>query len=321
MKSFLGDKRRLWLIIPLILLALVPLGGSSYLDFLLAMAMVYAIWCLGYNFLLGYTGLLSFGHGAYFGLGAYTVAMLTTKYGITSLPVVLVAAILVSTVMGALIGYICVRYTADYFALLTLAFSQLFYALIFKFYKWTGGDDGIHVTPPSIGGFELNPIHHPAAYYLFTFIVFTIMLLLGWRIASSPFGISLQAIRDSTVKAESLGIPVRRYKWYAFILSALFSGVAGALYAPLFGHVVPDLFSFLFCGEVLFATLLGGYTVYWGPVLGAFVFVVARSYITSFTIYWPFVLGILLIGVALFFPHGIAGAIRSLYMKRMGGGR
>ncbi len=300
---------------PLVILALIPLGKSSYIDFLVAMAMVYAMWCLGYNFLLGYTGLLSFGHGAYFGFGAYTVAMLTTKFHITNFPLVFAAAVGVSGFMGMLIGWICVRYTADYFALLTLAFSQLFYALIFKFYKWTGGDDGIHVTSPTIGGYQVNPISHPAGYYYITFIAFLALLFVGWRIANSPFGVSLRAIRDSSVKAESLGIPVRRYKWYAFIISALFSGAAGGLYAPLFGHVVPDLFSFLFCGEVLFATLLGGYTAYWGPVIGAFVFVVARSYITSMTVYWPFVLGVMLVCVALFFPTGIAGAIKSRLLR------
>ena len=297
----------------------IPLFGSRYIDFLFSMALIYAIWALGYNFLLGYTGLLSFGHGAYFGLGAYTVALLIARYSIDSLPIVFLSAIAVSTLFGAIIGYLCIRHVETFFALLTLAFSQLFYALTFKFYKWTGGSDGLHVDPPRIyGDLRLDPIYHPDLYYYFTLAIFLILFYIGWRIVNSPFGLALKSIRENPLKAEMMGIPVNRFKWYAFILSALYSGIAGALYAPLFSHVVPDLFHFSFSGEVLFATLLGGSQTYWGPVIGAFIFVIARSYITALTIYWPFVLGCLLAAVALLFPRGVAGAIEVIMSKYLG---
>jgi len=273
------------------------------------MALVYSIWALGYNLLLGYTGLLSFGHGAYFGLGAYTVAILTTRYSIQSLPVVLGTAILVSTFFGTIIGYLCARHVAKYFALLTLAFSQLFYALTFKLYKWTGGSDGIGVKPLKLLGLEFSGIGDTVSYYYLVLLFFLLSLYTSWRIVNSPFGKALQAIRDNPLKAESIGIPVKRYKWYAFIVSTVYSGLAGALYAPLFGHVVPDLFHFSFSGEVLFATLLGGHRIFIGPVIGAIVFTIARSYITAVTIYWPLVLGLLLVIVALFFPHGVIGTL------------
>ncbi|HIQ03347.1 MAG TPA: branched-chain amino acid ABC transporter permease [Desulfurococcales archaeon] len=293
----------------ILLLLSIPLAGSSYLNFLACMALVYSIWALGYNLLLGYTGLLSFGHGAYFGLGAYTVAILTTRYSIQSLPVVLGTAILVSTFFGTIIGYLCARHVAKYFALLTLAFSQLFYALTFKLYKWTGGSDGIGVKPLKLLGLEFSGIGDTVSYYYLVLLFFLLSLYTSWRIVNSPFGKALQAIRDNPLKAESIGIPVKRYKWYAFIVSTVYSGLAGALYAPLFGHVVPDLFHFSFSGEVLFATLLGGHRIFIGPVIGAIVFTIARSYITAVTIYWPLVLGLLLVIVALFFPHGVIGTL------------
>lgn len=293
----------------ILLLLSIPLAGSSYLNFLACMALVYSIWALGYNLLLGYTGLLSFGHGAYFGLGAYTVAILTTRYSIQSLPVVLGTAILVSTFFGTIIGYLCARHVAKYFALLTLAFSQLFYALTFKLYKWTGGSDGIGVKPLKLLGLEFSGVGDTVSYYYLVLLFFLLSLYTSWRIVNSPFGKALQAIRDNPLKAESIGIPVKRYKWYAFIVSTVYSGLAGALYAPLFGHVVPDLFHFSFSGEVLFATLLGGHRIFIGPVIGAIVFTIARSYITAVTIYWPLVLGLLLVIVALFFPHGVIGTL------------
>jgi len=309
--SFIG------IIVSLVGLFCIPMLGSSYYDFLFSLALIYSIWALGYNLLFGYTGLLSFGHGAFFGLGAYTVAMLVTKFSFKPFLPVIGIAVLVTTFLGAIIGYLCVRYTEVYFALLTLAFSMFFYALVFKLYYWTGGSDGIGVRPPDLFGLRFSAIEYPAYYYYITLVFFLISVYIGWRIVNSPFGKALQAIRDNPLKAEAIGIPVRRYKWYAFIISTAYSGLAGALYAPLFGHVVPDLFHFSLAGEVLFATLLGGYTTFLGPIIGGIVFTVAKRYITAVTIYWPLVLGALLVAVTLFFPQGIVGTIYSL-LRRTG---
>lgn len=313
MKIFLKNKiKRIFLIICFILLSIVPLIGSPYLDFLTSMALIYAIWALGYNFLLGYTGLLSFGHAAYFGLGAYTVAFILTKFSINSFPIAILAAIIISALAGIAIGFLCVRYTAIHFALLSLAFGQFFYALCFKFYHITGGSDGMHVETPFLFNFNLNAIHNPIGYYYFTLFFFLIAVYTAWRIVNSPFGKILQAIRENTLRVEFIGEPTRRYKWYSFILSAIYSGLAGALYAPLFGHVVPDLFHWGFGGEVLFATLLGGYRTFIGPIVGSIIFAFSRSYITALTIYWPLVLGTLIATIALLFPSGIVGTIEKI---------
>ncbi|MEM3406415.1 MAG: branched-chain amino acid ABC transporter permease [Nitrososphaerota archaeon] len=316
MKIISKDKlKNLSIIICLIILLIVPLVGSSYLDFLTSMALIYAIWALGYNFLLGYTGLLSFGHAAYFGLGAYTVAFLLTKFSINSFLISILAAILVSALAGMAIGFLCIRYTRIYFALLSLAFGQFFYALCFKLYHITGGSDGMHVATPYLFNINLNAIQNPIGYYYFTLFFFIIAIYAAWRIVNSPFGKILQAIRENTIRVEFIGESTRRYKWYSFILSAIYSGLAGALYAPLFGHVVPDLFHWSFGGEVLFVTLLGGYRTFIGPVVGSIVFSFSRSYITAFMIYWPLVLGSLIAIIALLFPNGIVGTIEKVFKK------
>ncbi len=296
--------KKIFLIISTSIFLIIPLIGSPYLDFLISMALVYAIWALGYNFLYGYTGLLSFGHAAYFGIGAYTVAFILTKFSINSFLIAILAAIAISTLSGILIGYLCVRYTAIYFALLTLAFAQFFYALCFRFYYITGGSDGMHVSTPYLFNFNLSAIENPIGYYYFTLFFFFIAVYVAWRIINSPFGKILQAIKENTIRVEFIGVSTRKYKWYSFILSTMYSGLAGALYAPLFGHVVPDLF--IISAEVLFATLLGG-TTFIGPILGSIVFICARSYISAFTIYWPFILGSLIVAFTLLFPSGIVG--------------
>lgn len=297
-------------------LAITPFFASNYMLFLISLALCYAIWAMGYNVLLGYTGLLSFGHAAYFGVGAYTVAMLSRKLGITELAVLVPAGVAVAALVGAAIGYLCVRYTAIYFALLTLAFGQFIYALVFKFYQWTGGSDGLSVAMPEVLGVKLLL----KTYYFVVLVAFTLTVLTLWRVLNSPFGKALQALRDSPARAEFLGIDVKKCRWLAFIVSATFSGLGGALYAPLMGHVTPDILYWTFSGEVLFATLLGGFRYFAGPAIGAVIFVILRSYVVSLTIYWPAFLGATLVVMTLGFRHGVAYLIERALKKLPWGG-
>ncbi|HEW93422.1 branched-chain amino acid ABC transporter permease [Candidatus Geothermarchaeota archaeon] len=289
-----------------------PLIASRYLIFLLSLALIYAIWALGYNFLFGYTGLLSFGHAAYLGVGAYTVGLLIARVGIKSFEILFLAAVLTSLGISALIGYLCVKYTEVYFALLTLAFGEFFYALAFKLYDITGGSDGVSVPYPYLFGYLMDT---KLLYYVVA-VLFVILLYFAWKVVNSPFGKTLQAIREDPVKAEFVGIHVKRYQWYSFILSGVYSGIAGALYAPLFAHIYPDLFHWTTSGEVLFVTLIGGHRMFLGPVLGAIIYAFLRSYITAYTIYWPFVLGLSVAVIALIFPNGIIGSAYSFIKER-----
>ncbi|RLG62475.1 branched-chain amino acid ABC transporter permease, partial [Candidatus Geothermarchaeota archaeon] len=168
-----------------------PLIASRYLIFLLSLALIYAIWALGYNFLFGYTGLLSFGHAAYLGVGAYTVGLLIARVGIKSFEILFLAAVLTSLGISALIGYLCVKYTEVYFALLTLAFGEFFYALAFKLYDITGGSDGVSVPYPYLFGYLMDT---KLLYYVVA-VLFVILLYFAWKVVNSPFGKTLQAIR------------------------------------------------------------------------------------------------------------------------------
>ncbi len=294
-------------------LFLIPSVSSRYYIFLVGLALIYSIWALGFNILFGYTGLLSFGHAAYLGIGAYTVALLMNKLGIMSYEVLLLASIASSLVISMAVGFLCVRYTEVYFALLTLAFGEFFFAITYKLYDLTGGSDGMSVLYPTFLGQQMNLT---SLYYVIV-IIFIVSTYVGWRIVNSPFGKTLQAIREDPVKAEFAGIPVKRYQWYSFIVSGIYSGLAGALYAPLFAHVVPDLFHWTTSGEVLFLTLIGGYRFFLGPVFGAVIYAFLRSYITAYTIYWPLILGLSVMIIALGFPDGVIGSIIRFISKRI----
>ena len=287
-------------------LVAAPFFGPKYNTFLLTKALIMAIWALAYNILLGYTGMLSFGHALYFGVGAYTVALLIKMYGIRSIEILLPASIISVAIVGALVGFLCIRYIAVYFALLTLAFGQLFFALTYKLYWLTRGADGLPAPRPYLLGIKLRPATY---YYFFVLAIFLASTIIMWWILHSPFGKTLQAIRENSSRVEFIGVNVRRYKWMAFIISAIFSGIAGALYGPLFEHVTPDLLHWAFGGLVLYMVLIGGHRSFVGPIIGALVFTYVENYVTAITIYWPIILGCILILIVFVFPNGIMGAV------------
>lgn len=302
------------------MLFMAPLIAPPYQLFLLSYALLLAITALGYNILFGQTGLLSFGHAAYFGIGAYVPAFLAQYAGVRSLEIWLISSIVVVILFATVIGYLCVRYTAIYFALLTLAFSMLFYALLFKFYWITRGDDGLYIPIADILGFSTSYMSKDAyiagpLYYVIV-VVFLVFLAFARIIYDSPFGKTLQAIRENSARVEFLGVPVRRYKWYAFILSGFFGGVAGCLFSALNGHVNPMVLHWMFSGEIVFICVLGGHKVFLGPVIGAILFTYIKTYAITLTIYWQIILGGSLIALVLLFPGGIMGWIISFIRKR-----
>jgi len=312
------------LMIIIILLFIVPLVAPSYQIFLLSYGLLLAITALGYNILFGQTGLLSFGHAAFFGLGAYAPAFLTHYAGIRSLEVWIISSIIFATLVAAVIGYLCVRYTKIYFGLLTLAFSMLFYALLYKFYWVTRGDDGLYVPIPSILGFSI-PLSKSAyisgPLYYIIIVTSLVLFAFGWVIYNSPFGKTLQAIRENSARIEFLGIPVKRYKWYAFTLSGFFGGIAGCLFGILNGHVNPMALHWIFSGEIVFMCVLGGHRVFLGPIIGAILFTYLKTYAITLTVYWQIILGSSLIALVLLFPGGIMGWAERLMRKRSQGER
>lgn len=301
----------------LVILLLMPRVISHYQLLLVTYGLILGIWGLGFNLLLGYTGLLSFGHAAFFGAGAYTAAFMMRDLGITSIEVWLLGSIAVSGLLGLLFGIVCVRHTRIFFSILTLALSQVLWSLAMKLFWITGGTDGIRVKMPTLLGGTIQfggPrafITFVGTYYYYVLAVFALMVAIMWVITHSPFGKALQGIRDNEVRAEFVGIQVRKLRLTAFVISCLFGGVAGTLWVPLNGLVTPESLYWLFSGEIVFLTLMGGFRNFAGPIVGGIVFTYLKAYAVGATEYWQMVLGVVLVTLVLVLPTGIMGAVQS----------
>jgi branched-chain amino acid transport system permease protein len=307
-----------WLIPIAVLLIAAPLVIDPFQTLTLTYGLVAAIGALGFNLLLGYTGLLSFGHSAFFGGGAYTVAFMVKYLKVASMELFLAGSILVSAILSLLFGYVCVRYTRIFFGILTLALSQVLWSLAFKFFWVTGGTDGLRVPTPKLIG--LAPSDDKMAflaheYYYYVLAIFTVCVIVMWVIVHSPFGKALQAIRDNETRAEFIGIRIRRYRLMAFVISGVFTGIAGALWAPLNGLASPDILIWTFSGEIVFMTVLGGFRTFVGPIVGAIAFTYLKTYAVGFTVYWQLLLGVVLVVLVLVLPTGIMGAVERLTAK------
>ena len=295
--------------------AVAPYVLGPYYTVLLLPFFGYSIALLGLNLLLGYTGLLSFGHALFVALGAYTVAALTSVFGILWFEVILLTAAGVALVVAVPVGLLCVRYVKIYFGMLTLAFGMLFYTFLLKFYRVTGGDEGMRVLRPTLLGREFADLSKTeylvGPYYLYCLAVLVVAAIVMWRIVRSPFGLCLRTIRDNPVKAETLGISVTRYRWWAFVISGVYGAVGGALLGPPIGNVDPTLAYWTHSGNIVFMTLLGGFGSFFGPLLGAFVFIYLQDFVMSIVSYWRLVFGAILAAVVILAPGGLMGFFRS----------
>ncbi len=306
-------KRVLLYVIPIALLLFVlPSVVPPYEVTQLSYGLIFAIAALGFNLLLGYTGLLSFGHSAYFGMGAYGVAFIVKYFKITSMEAFIVGGVVAATAVAALFGFLCVRYTRIFFGILTLALSQVLWSLAFKFFWVTGGTDGLRVPTPSLLGVGMAPGQDKTAflahrYYYYVLVIFLVGVAVMWVIVHSPFGKALQAIRDNETRAEFVGVQVRRYRYMAFLVSGVYTGLAGALWAPLNGLTTPDILVWTFSGEIVFFTVLGGFQTFAGPIVGAVVFNYLKTFAVGYTVYWQLFLGGVLVVLVLALPAGIVG--------------
>ena len=256
---------------------------------------------------MGYGGLISFGQAAYLGIGGYT-AGLSLKY-ISWMPFYggLIAAPIGGALAALLIGYFCIRCTHIYFAILTLAFGHIVYLIAFKWYDFTGGDNGLIGIP--VSEWILDPTF--SNYYKFVLVICLVAIFLLWRIVNSPFGKTLMAIRENDVRADFVGIDVQRYKLYAFTIAGAFSGLAGALIMINERSVYPDLAHWTQSTQVLLMTLLGGVYTFFGPIVGAFLLLTLDADITAdYPEIWQLLLGAILVIVLFALPGGIVGFIQ-----------
>ena len=273
---------------------------------------VFALAAMALNFLLGYTGVLSFGHAAYFGLGAYGAAM-TMKYLVPSTPVAILVGVLTGTAAAAIIGLLIVRLRGVYFAMCTIAFGQVFYFIAFQWRDVTGGDDGLsawHRTPLNFGFAELDILNNNKAFYYMVLAFFALSVGIMAFLLRSPFGRTLLAIRENERRARFLGIPVDQHIWLSWVISCCFVSLAGALYALLNDFVDPRALRWDQSGTFVIMAVLGGMRNFWGPLIGAAIFIVLRDYISSHTENWMSFVGLIFVLVVLFFPRGVLGLIR-----------
>jgi branched-chain amino acid transport system permease protein len=266
---------------------------------------IFAIFGLGLNLLLGYTGLLSFGQSTFFGSAAYVAGWLLKHYGINVF-FALGIGVGVGALSALVVGYLCVQRSGLYFIMLTFALNQLFYFIAYQWTSVTGGEDGMQGVPrPSLLALDFKD---PLVYYIFVSALFLLSLWAMKRIVESPLGKILQAIRENEVRAEAVGYNVPRFKLLAFVIGGAFSGLAGVLYGMLFGIVPLEAISFVFSGNVVFATLIGGSGSLYGPIIGSFVFIWLSESMSVVWARWPLLLGVAFVIVVLFLRGGVVEA-------------
>ena len=302
-------------------LVILPFVVPPYQTVLLSYGLVFAIAALGFNLLLGYTGLLSFGHSAYFGVGAYAVAFVVKYLKIDSMEVLLLA--------GASSARPSWRRCSVCSVSATRRSSSA--SSPWRCPRSCGASPSSSSGSPgaptgsgcrrrpcsparskigaTAGQDKLDFLSH--RYYFYVLAIFVICVALMWVIVHSPFGKALQAVRDNETRAEFVGVQVWHYRWVAFLISGIYTGLAGALWVPLNGLTTPDILHWTFSGKIVFFTVLGGFQTFFGPIVGAVIYNYLETYAVGHTVYWQMVLGIVLVVLVLALPAGIVGtAIR-----------
>ncbi|MCK9909070.1 branched-chain amino acid ABC transporter permease [Microbacteriaceae bacterium K1510] len=294
-----------------VVLALLPFVVPPYYVGLMIPFFGYAIALLGFNLLFGYTGQLSFGHAMFLGIGAYGAAVIAGVWGIKSFELVLIGVMIGAAIIALPIGLLCMRYIGIFFGMLTLAFGMLFHSFLFKFYHLTGGDSGMRVPRMNILGLEFakyNKVELLAGpFYYYCLALLVVAGLVMWRIVHSPFGLHLKTIRDNARKAEYLGVHVHRFRLAAFVISAVFGAVGGAILGFRVGLADPELVYWTQSGQLVFMAVLGGFSNFFGPIVGALTYTLLQDQLQSLTEYWRFILGAILALIVIGVPEGIAG--------------
>jgi branched-chain amino acid transport system permease protein len=297
------------LVVLSLLFLLLPLLPGEFTLVVGTEILILGLFALSFNLIHGYMGQISFGHAAFFGLGAYTSALIlrplieSGQLGYAGFFLALAAAVPVAALGALIVGFFCVRLTGIYFAMLSLAFGELLFYIVFSWYSFTKGDDGIQgLMPPPF-------LKSGLTYYYFTLAVVAIAAFVLWRIARSPFGYTLRMLKDNQNRTSFLGIDTRRVMLLNFVIAGAFAGLAGALWGPFQRSVSPGLLSWHQSGVPVFMTLIGGAGYFAGPLVGSIIYTGLNAYVTTFTIYWPMTIGVIILGMVLFLPGGLLSAL------------
>ena len=287
-----------------------PLFLPRFYVYILSLVLVTGLLATSLNMVLGFGGVYQFHHAVFYGTGAYAFALMLMK---TQLPAWLAyaAAPVAAALLSLVMGLICVRLHKLYFGMLQISLGSLVWAIVYRWYDFTGGDDGLH----GIG--IPDAIASTSGAYYFTLTVSVVCLVLMYLIIHSPFGRVFESIRDNPERSAAVGIDVRRHQLIGLVLAGGFAGVAGSLFVTVEQSAFPELLFWTLSLEVLVMCLLGGWFTFWGPMLGAAIMVVLRTFVGIYTEYWTLVLGIILMLLIFFMPDGVLGLIGSRAVSRV----
>jgi branched-chain amino acid transport system permease protein len=291
------------------LFAVAPFSLPRFYVYLIALIVTTGLLSTSLNFVLGFGGIYQFHHAVFYGVGAYGAAVMIMKLNYNPWFGFIVGP-LAAAFLSLIIGLICIRLSKLYFGMLQISLGSLVWAIVYRWYSFTGGDDGIHgISVPGI-------LESPIGSYYFTLIVAALSLFIMYRILKAPFGSILQGIRDNVVRSQAIGVNVRRHQLIAIVIAGFFAGVAGVLFVVVDNSVFPDMMFWTLSLEITIMALVGGWYTFLGPMLGAAIIVLLRTFVSTITEYWAFVLGIVLLLVILFLPEGVLGKVFELWHKR-----
>ena len=306
-----GIGKATWLVLALlVLLLLLPMALPRFYLYLLALILVTGLLATSLNIVLGYGGIYQFHHAVFYGVGAYGAAIMIAKLGYSPW-LAFFAGPLLSAFLSLGMGAICIRLSKLYFGMLQISLGSLVWVVVYRWYTFTGGDDGIHGVPlPDL-------ISTPKGSYYFTLLVTGACLIVMYLIVKSPFGSTLQGIRDNPVRSEAVGVNVKVQQLVALVIAGFFAGIAGVLFVVVDNSAFPDMLFWTLSLEILIICLLGGWFTFLGPMLGAAIIVALRTFASTFTEYWTLVQGIILMLVIIFLPQGVLGYLHAKF-KQLG---
>ena len=299
---FQKSKKWKWIFTVLLVLFLA-LTGQILGDFWIhtaTEALIMSLYAVSFSLLYGQIGMLSFGQGAYFGVGAYGFALAMTRLS-APFVICMLIGVLVAGLWAWIAGYFCVRRVGIYFAIMTVVMAQVTFYVLFQWYSFTGGDNGIQ------GLFPTGILRNPRNFFYFTLVVVSGALFVFRLILKSPFGLSLRCVRENIIRSESVGVEVRRHIHKAFIISGLYAGLAGVLYAPFNVSIVPQMADWNASGQAVFMGILGGVSYVFGSLVGSVIWVFLHAFVTGFTVYWSLVIGFIVFMIIFFMPGGLMG--------------
>lgn len=305
--------------------AAMPLVLKQYHLNMLTEIIVFALYAVSYNLLLGYAGLLSFGHAMFFGMGAFTVAVSLIHIPGLSIWSALALALAMTTLVGFVAGGLLLRHKGSYFALLTLAFNSLFYAVATKWHTITGGDDGLSVTRPNLAlGFTTVNLAGIESFYWFTLVIVGAAIVFCWYFTQTAMGQTVLMMRENEERMKFLGYNTNISRLILFTFTGAVAGLAGAFYTLHFQFCSQSAISVDMTTTVLLMTFVGGTGTFWGPMLGALVYIILQNYLSDITDRWPLFMGLIFVFMVLFIPGGLSQILQSargLFTRRRGPGK